>query len=129
MYLPPPPHPSEKREGKTTPTGVNLKEKACVPCPFLKKRGHCLKGDKFSRKFTLPHKCESNAKQNPYILPIPYTPYVQYPNNNPLVAPLPFNSFQMFPPPNLYYPNDYLPPFPSNLITSPHSDTQHSGPY
>ena len=98
---------------KTTPSNVNLQEKARVPCLFLKKRGYCLKGDKcdFSHKFTLPHKRESNPKQNPSGKS--YTPYVPYPNNNPLVAPPPFNSFHMFPP-NLYYPNDYLPPFPSN---------------
>ncbi len=108
---PPPPHPSEKREGKTTPSSVNLKEKARVPCPFLKKRGHCDKSD-FSHKFTVPHKHESNPKQNPSGKS--YTPYIPYPNNNPLVAPLPFNSFQMFPPPNLYYRNVYLSPFPSN---------------
>ena len=61
---PPPPHPSEKREGKTTPSSVNLKEKAGVPCPFLKKRGHCLKGDKrdFSHKFTLTTQTRVKSK-------------------------------------------------------------------
>ncbi len=65
-----PPHPSEKREGKTTPSSVNLKEKACVPCPFLKKRGHCLKGDKcdFLHKFTLPHKLQNKIPLESLIL-------------------------------------------------------------
>ena len=91
---PPPPHPSEKREGKTTPSSVNLKEKAGVPCPFLKKRGHCLKGDKrdFSHKFTLTTQTRVKSKTKS-LWKVLYTPYVPYPNNNPLVAPLPFNSF------------------------------------
>jgi hypothetical protein len=109
-----PPYPSEKREEKTTSSSTNLKEKARVPCPFLKKRGHCLKGDRcdFSHNFTPLHECRSKPKQNPSGKF--YSPRIPYPNNNPPVPPFPFNSFEPFPPSNLQYPNGYLPPFPSN---------------
>ena len=109
-----PPYPSEKREEKTTSSSTNLKEKARVPCPFLKKRGHSLKGDRcdFSHNFTPLHECSSKPKQNPSGKF--YSPRIPYPNNNPPVPPFPFNSFEPFPPSNLQYPNGYLPPFPSN---------------
>ena len=48
-----PPSPSEKRHRKSQPKSRNLKNKARVLCPFLKKKGYCLKGSRcdFSHNF------------------------------------------------------------------------------
>ena len=48
-----PPGLSEKRHRKSPPRSRNLKNKARVFCPLLKRKGHCLKGSRcdFSHKF------------------------------------------------------------------------------
>ena len=80
--------PSEKRHRKPPPRSRNLKNKARVFCPFLKRKGHCLKGSRcdFSHKF-IPLEERGSKLQH--------------------------NSFRRFPPVNTY-PNRNLPPFPFN---------------
>ena len=78
---------SEKRHRKSPPRSRNLKNKARVFCPFLNRKGHCLKGSRcdFSHKFIpLDERGSMNA-----------------------------NSFKRFPLVNTY-PNRNLPPFPFN---------------
>ena len=80
--------PPEKRHRKPPPRSRNLKNKARVFCPFLKRKGHCLKGSRcdFSHKF-IPLDEHGSKLQH--------------------------NSFGRFPPVNTY-PNRNLPPFSFN---------------
>ena len=83
-----PPGSSEKRHRKSPPRSRNIKTKVRVSCPFLKRKGHCLKGSRcdFSHKFIPLDDCGSKFQHN---------------------------SFKRFPPVNTY-PNRNLPPFPFN---------------
>ena len=86
------PGPSEKLHRKSPPCR-NLKNKARVFCPFLKRKGHCLKGSRcdFSHKF-IPLDERGSKFQH--------------------------NSFKRFPPVNTYL-NRNLPPFPFNPNSPP----------
>ena len=79
---------SGKCDRKPAPINKNLRNKARVFCPFLKRKGHCLKGCRcdFSYTFTSFNERGSKFQQN---------------------------SLERFPPSNIY-PNSNLPPFPFN---------------
>ena len=80
---------SGNRDRKSAPRNRNLRNKARVFCPFLKRKGHCLKGSRcdFSHKFTPFNERGSKFQQNSLErFPLLNT----YPNSN--LPPLPFYS-------------------------------------
>ena len=88
------PGPSEKRNRKSAPRSRNLKNKATVFCPFLKRKGYCLKGSRcdFSHKFTSCNERGLKFQQNSFER---FPPVNIHPNSN--LTPFPFNP--NFPPP------------------------------
>lgn len=106
------------------------RRKASVPCPFLKRRGHCLKGSRCDflhknvyptagwPKFQLNHIKRPpfpNSNQSPFPVNSNYFPPIRYPM---IYPPFP----KSYPPPIMSppFPNSYPPPLMSISTIAPH---------
>ena len=117
----------QQRESKSTRTPkqhqLRRKKKASIQCPFLQRRGHCLKGPRcdFSHKNVIPTVHKSNSRQNS----IEKTPFYNIPPPDSNQFPFPFNPNHFPPFRHLMFPPLFQPPLPSyppplmSLVTRP----------
>ena len=113
---------SGNRDRKSASRNRNLRNKARVFCPFLKRKGHCLKGSRrdFSHKFTPFNKRGSKFQQNslerfPLLNTYPNTNLPRFPFNPNFPAPFRHPTFRLLSQP--YHQQYSYPPPLMNIPT------------